>query len=153
MSLVKCKECHNKISSEAKSCPKCGVKVKSGLSLLSISYIVVISAIIIMVFIGSQQQKARSHGTGISGEWDELTTCQTARLLIKNGGLLNQSEMDSLYKLPCTLTKVYQPLLGKYSAHEPYAVSWPNGIAARVFVTERGLRMMGLSKEGISTSW
>ena len=153
MSLVKCKECHNKISSKAKSCPKCGVKVKSGLSLLSISYIVVISAIIIMVFIGSQQQKTRSYGTGITSEWDELTTCQTARLLIKNSGLLNQSEVDSLYKLPCTLTKVYQPLLGKYSTHEPYAVIWPNGIAARVFITDNNLKIMGLSKEGISTSW
>jgi hypothetical protein len=111
LSLVKCKECHNKISSQVKSCPKCGVKVKSDLSLLSISYIVVISAIIIMVFIGGQQQKARSYGIGITSDWDELTTCQTARLLIKSGGSLNQGEVDSLYKLPCTLTQVYQPLL------------------------------------------
>lgn len=153
MSLVKCKECYNKISGQAKSCPKCGVKVKSGLSLLSISYIVVISSILIMVFISGQQQKSSSYSTGVITDRDELTTCQTARLLIKNGGLLNQSEVDSLYKLPCTLTKVYQPLLGKYSMHEPYAVSWPNGIAARVFVTGHGLKMMGLSKEGISTSW
>ena len=28
MSLVKCKECGNKISSEAKQCPKCGYKKK-----------------------------------------------------------------------------------------------------------------------------
>ena len=150
MSLVKCKECNNNISSNAKSCPKCGIPAKYGLSLLSISYIVVISAIIIMVFIGSQQQSDRFYGTTITDEWDELTTCQTARLLIKNGGLLNQAEVDTL---PCTLTKVYQPLLGKYAMHEPYAVSWSNGIAARVFVTEHGLKVMGLSKEGISTSW
>jgi len=29
MALVKCKECGNQISSSAKSCPKCGAKVKS----------------------------------------------------------------------------------------------------------------------------
>ena len=28
MSLIECKECHNDVSSEAKTCPKCGARVK-----------------------------------------------------------------------------------------------------------------------------
>jgi len=30
MTLVKCKECHNEVSKSAKTCPKCGAKLKKG---------------------------------------------------------------------------------------------------------------------------
>lgn len=35
MALIKCKECGNEVSSEAKTCPKCGAKVPKGMGLLS----------------------------------------------------------------------------------------------------------------------
>ena len=36
MGMIKCKECSENISSKAKSCPHCGVKVKKGISIVNI---------------------------------------------------------------------------------------------------------------------
>lgn len=42
MSLIKCHECGNEVSTEAKTCPKCGAKVKKPTSLIAKVFAVVI---------------------------------------------------------------------------------------------------------------
>jgi hypothetical protein len=91
-------------------------------------------------------------GISINSEWDNRNVCQTARSVIKKN--FNKSKSDALYSSVCTVSKVSAPLLGKFVYYEPYAVSWPNGVAARVFVTStNGLKVMGISEGGIPPSW
>lgn len=93
-------------------------------------------------------------GVSINSKWGAQSTCQTARYMIKRDNYsLTENQLRSLYNLPCTVSKLTQPLIGKYSRYQAYAVSWPNGVAARVFVTPEGLRMMGRSNDGIPSDW
>jgi hypothetical protein len=90
-------------------------------------------------------------GITINVDWDPQTTCQTARSLIKNS--FPKEHSDELYHQACTVSKVTAPLPGKYVIYDPYAVSWPNGIAARVLITSEGLKVIGVSSDGIPNSW
>ncbi|NQY90008.1 MAG: hypothetical protein HRT51_20140 [Colwellia sp.] len=64
-----------------------------------------------------------------------------------------KSKSDTLYSSTCTVSKVSGLLLGKFSHYSPYAASWPNGVSARVFITNKGLKVMGISENGIPESW
>lgn len=65
----------------------------------------------------------------------------------------SETKSDQLYNTKCTVTKLTAPLPGKFSIYDPYAVSWPNGVAARVFITNKGLKVSGVSEKGIPFSW
>ncbi|UYW02079.1 hypothetical protein K5I29_04040 [Flavobacterium agricola] len=47
MALIKCKECNNEVSSKAKNCPSCGVKIKKNSGCLGWGL-----AILVLIFIG-----------------------------------------------------------------------------------------------------
>lgn len=53
MSLKKCKECGNPISTKAKNCPNCGNPVQKKTSCMSIGCLVIVSIIIISVIVSS----------------------------------------------------------------------------------------------------
>ncbi|WP_369856246.1 hypothetical protein [Candidatus Thalassolituus haligoni] len=65
----------------------------------------------------------------------------------------SKTKSDQLYNTKCTVTKLTAPLPGKFSIYEPYAVSWSNGVAARVFTTSKDLKVSGISEKGIPFSW
>ena len=62
MALVKCRECGNSVSTEAKTCPKCGIKnpAKKELSWAA-AFIIVTSAIIIISSLFGKTQRNRRH--------------------------------------------------------------------------------------------
>jgi hypothetical protein len=123
------------------------------MSWVSISALVVIALIPFLMFLSSPNNPDTANYSGISinDKWDPQATCQTARAVIKNN--FPKTTSDELYHQPCTVIKVKTPLLGKYVIYEPYAVSWPNGVAVRVFITGEGLKAMGVSDNGIPNSW
>ncbi|MBA6341531.1 hypothetical protein H4J59_11090 [Colwellia sp. MB02u-10] len=90
-------------------------------------------------------------GQSIDTEWDNRSICQTAIMVIKDNFFKTKS--DQLYNSKCTVSKLTAPLPGKFSIYEPYAVSWPNDVAARVFITTNGLKVSGISEKGIPFSW
>lgn len=93
-------------------------------------------------------------GVGMSAKWDVRSTCQTARVVLKEGGRFPKYKIDELYKSKCTVNKLTGSLLGWFSHLTSYSVTWPNGISARTFVDSDGaFRMMGNSDEGVPESW
>jgi hypothetical protein len=91
-------------------------------------------------------------GESIDREWDTRSICQTARAVIKDS--LPKQKVKPLYSLACTVTKLTSPLPAVFDHYDPYAVTWPNGIAARVFITSSGgLKVSGISKKGIPFDW
>jgi len=100
---------------------------------------------------GSSTDSSRYSGSSIDKEWDNQAICQTARMVIKDN--FSKTKSDQLYNTKCTVTKLTAPLPGKFSIYDPYAVSWPNGVAARVFTTTKGLKVSGVSEKGIPFSW
>ncbi len=90
-------------------------------------------------------------GVSISSKWDVRTTCQTARLLYKR--VQGEAAAKPLYSSKCTISKLTAPIPGIYSYKTPYAASWPNGAAIRVFVDTDGLCAIGVSDNGIPFSW
>lgn len=120
-------------------------------------YVLRISGIIITslyVFTGCVEHKIDPKyysGQSINSEWDVQSVCSTARMMIKSNYV--KSKADSLYSLKCTVSKVNAPLPGIFAVYDPYAVTWPNGVAARVFITSKGLKVIGTSENGIPASW
>ncbi len=100
---------------------------------------------------GSSTDSNKYSGSSINKEWDNRAICSTARMVIK--GNFSKTKSDQLYNTKCTVTKLTAPLPGKFSIYEPYAVSWPNGVAARVFTASKGLKVSGVSETGIPFSW
>jgi len=90
-------------------------------------------------------------GLSINEEWDNRAVCQTARMVIEYR--FSKEKSNQLYNTKCTVTKVTGPLPGQFSIYDPYAVSWPNGVAARVFITSKGLKVSGVSERGVLVSW
>jgi len=91
-------------------------------------------------------------GESIDREWDTRSICQTARAVIKDS--LPKQKVKPLYSLVCTVTKLTAPLPAVFDHYDPYAVTWSNGIAARVFITSSGgLKVSGISKNGIPFDW
>ena len=52
MSLVKCRECGNEISNDAKTCPKCGARTRKATGLANIIGGVIFSLILLWYFFG-----------------------------------------------------------------------------------------------------
>ncbi|QBL09188.1 hypothetical protein E0Z06_06505 [Rheinheimera sp. D18] len=91
-------------------------------------------------------------GVAVSENWDAISVCQTARMLAKES--FTETEKRFVYQEKCTVVKLTAPLPGKYSYFQPYAATWENGIALRVFENfEDELVLWGRSKEGIPFSW
>ena len=91
-------------------------------------------------------------GESVSGKWDALSACQTARMLAKDR--FSDSERRFVYTETCTVVKLTAPMPGKYSPFEPYAATWENGIALRIFENFYGdLVFWGFSRDGIPFSW
>lgn len=76
MALIKCKECGNEVSTEAKTCPKCGARVRPSSGCLpalgyfaggSVALVFVIYAI--GSFFGPVPQGSGPHGTGCRTDW------------------------------------------------------------------------------------
>ena len=127
--------------------------ILKGNCMVILKYLVIgfISFILLLFFIGSGTDSKNYTGLSINAEWDAQTTCSTARMMLKKK--FSKAKSKELYDLPCKVSKVSAPLLGRFSIYDPYAVSWPNGVAARVFVTGEGLRIMGVSENGIPSEW
>jgi len=66
---------------------------------------------------------------------------------------LSETEKKYVYSQKCTVIKLTAPLPGNYSQYKPYAATWENGVALRTFETSKGLKIMGISKNGIPFSW
>lgn len=86
-------------------------------------------------------------GAASSEEWDARSICNTARMMAK--GNLSESEKEYIYNNKCTVVKSTAPLPGAYSHYTPYAATWNNGVSLRAFETNKGLKLMGISKDGI----
>ena len=54
MSLKKCKECGNEVSTKAKNCPKCGAPVKTNVSCLGAIGIIILVFIVIGIIVSNQ---------------------------------------------------------------------------------------------------
>ena len=54
MSLKKCKECGNEVSTKAKNCPKCGAPVKTNISCLGAIGIIILVFIVIGIIVSNQ---------------------------------------------------------------------------------------------------
>lgn len=100
---------------------------------------------------GSTSDSNQYKGESVDSEWDNRAICQTARMVIKSN--FSKPKSDELYNSTCTVTKLTAPLPGKFAIYDPYAVSWSNGVAARVFITDKGLKVSGISEQGILFSW
>lgn len=50
MALIKCKECANQVSTDAKACPQCGAEVKQPLSRLKVFFIAIVGVVLFMAF-------------------------------------------------------------------------------------------------------
>lgn len=87
-------------------------------------------------------------------EWNEQNYCQTAKYMIKNSSIISANKQKQMNTENCSVTALSAPLLGKFSIYKAYAVSWSNGVAARVFVNNNNaLKIMGVSENGIPFSW
>ncbi|MFK5891969.1 MAG: hypothetical protein QM504_01970 [Pseudomonadota bacterium] len=119
-------------------------------------FIIFFCFVIFLYLLGSGNTSNSSNSSNYSGqsidsEWDNRAICQTARMVIKDN--FSKTKSNLLYNSKCTVTKITAPLPGKFVIYEPYAVSWPNGVAARVFITAKGLKVSGISEKGIPFSW
>ncbi|MDT8376238.1 MAG: hypothetical protein RQ867_05785 [Mariprofundaceae bacterium] len=90
-------------------------------------------------------------GVSSSNKWNARSICQTARMMVKDR--LSEIEKKHVYNQKCTVIKLTAPLPGNYSQYRPYAATWKNGVALRVFETSKGLKVMGISKNGVPFSW
>jgi uncharacterized membrane protein YvbJ len=50
MAMIQCKECHEKISDKAVSCPKCGAEMTKGKARSALSNIVFLGVILVVLF-------------------------------------------------------------------------------------------------------
>ncbi|WP_288635650.1 hypothetical protein [Pseudoalteromonas sp. UBA6610] len=99
-----------------------------------------------------ENEKGKFTGVSISSKWDAASVCKTARSVIKDR--LPADKKKSIYHSKCEVIKVSTPLFGSYSHYEPYATKWSNNVAARVFITSSNkLKVMGISKSGVPSSW
>lgn len=106
---------------------------------------------LIMYGYSSAVQAGNSSGASSSKKWDASSICSTARMMAKNS--LSKSQKDYIYKNKCTVVKLTAPLPGSFSHYRPYAATWENGVALRAFETDKGLKLMGISKDGIPFQW
>lgn len=70
MALVKCKECGNEVSTKAKSCSKCGAKIKKPLRTFGTLAILLIGGLIIASVISQGQHAGTSSQSSSSGTSD-----------------------------------------------------------------------------------
>jgi hypothetical protein len=63
MSLIKCAECDHQVSTDAKTCPNCGAKVKKPTSITQIIFIIVISAFMFKCV--SDKEEATQHQANV----------------------------------------------------------------------------------------
>jgi len=90
-------------------------------------------------------------GAASSKKWDARSICNTARMMAKEK--LSESQKEYIYNNKCTVVKLTAPLPGKFSHYRPYAATWDNGVSLRTFETNKGLKLMGVSKDGIPFQW
>lgn len=64
MALIKCKECGNEISSEAKTCPQCGVTPKTPTNMITAIGSVIFGVLVIWFFFGGGVEKQAAKEMG-----------------------------------------------------------------------------------------
>ena len=80
MAIIKCKECGNNISSEAKSCPKCGYNNKKNNKIFMIlGVILVICIIIIGGFLVSKKYNSNNENN-IVNQKEELSLISSSKI-------------------------------------------------------------------------
>ncbi len=92
MALIKCKECGNEVSTEAKNCPKCGAKIPKKWGPLRIIFGVLL-VFVLIGFISSLSHKSMS-----SHQYQAPDIGQSARLASPDGKDLFVAVTDSAYE-------------------------------------------------------
>lgn len=128
---------------------------QKGLVFGSVSALVVVAIFSFFGVLSSDKEPDFSESYGgvpVSEYWDVVNACQTARKLAKQR--FTETEKRFVYQEKCTVVKLTAALPGRYSYSQPYAATWENGIALRIFENVKGdLVLLGISKDGISFSW
>ncbi|MFH2082075.1 MAG: zinc ribbon domain-containing protein [Pseudomonadota bacterium] len=97
MSIIKCRECGNEVSTEAKTCPKCGAKVKKPAGVLTIILVAVIGAVLLAPFVLDTSRHPPPEKTAAEQAAEKAEkTREAGSLLVMNSVMSRARDPDSL---------------------------------------------------------